>query len=578
MADDFQVLGANKKALFSLVIHRGEGMVLLAMDWKKDKPPANFVGFGMEYREPGEHAFRPVQNMLCFPGTEKEPDEIRCSSLRSPLQKFRWVHFPHNADKPGAFTYRVTPVFMDEKDELSYGEAQAGKIALREETFPGKLNVAFTRGYVSSQAFVKKFGPASEFAKLIPAKAKDGIDFKCKHSKADEALAWMGFEAREVILALLDEAIQDKNAKVCAVGFDMNLPDVIDRLKKFGNRARVIIDDSKEHKEKGAAENEAETILVKTAGRGNVKRQHMGQLEHNKMIVVTGGKKQKAVGGSTNFSWRGFFVQSNNAVVVQGEKAVAPFQAAFESYWKHDDVKGFATNPPSAKWTSLGLDGIDAQVTFSPHDSAGARLAGIADDLKKTSSSLLFSLAFLYQAPGPIKDAIVGLSKKKDIFVFGISDKKVGGLDVKTPTGNQPVTFPAALTGKGLPEPFKSEVSGGAGVKMHHKFLVIDFDKPTARVYMGSYNFSSTADLKNGENLMLFKDRKIATAYMVEALRIFDHYHFRVAEMQAKKKEQTMGLAKPPRNKGEKPWWDKYYTDQSYINDRKLFARVSPAK
>jgi len=43
-----------------------------------------------------------------------------------------------------------------------------------------------------------------------------------------------------------------------------------------------------------------------------------------------------------------------------------------------------------------------------------------------------------------------------------------------------------------VPEPFKSEPSGG-GTRMHHKFTVIDFDKPTARVYLGSYNFSTPA-------------------------------------------------------------------------------------
>lgn len=38
---------------------------------------------------------------------------------------------------------------------------------------------------------------------------------------------------------------------------------------------------------------------------------------------------------------------------------------------------------------------------------------------------------------------------------------------------------------------------------MHHKFPVVDFDKPTARVYLGSYNLSVPADTKNGENLLL---------------------------------------------------------------------------
>src|SRR4051794_10654107 len=131
MPQDYQVHGASEKALFNLTVHRGEGMVLLAMDWKKGKPPLNFVGFAIEYKEPGGTAFFTVSNRLSFAGSEKESAALRLSSLRSPIQKFRWVHFPRNAQKTGAFTYRVTPVFMNEHDELSYGDAQAAAIELR---------------------------------------------------------------------------------------------------------------------------------------------------------------------------------------------------------------------------------------------------------------------------------------------------------------------------------------------------------------------------------------------------------------------------------------------------------------
>jgi phosphatidylserine/phosphatidylglycerophosphate/cardiolipin synthase-like enzyme len=63
---------------------------------------------------------------------------------------------------------------------------------------------------------------------------------------------------------------------------------------------------------------------------------------------------------------------------------------------------------------------------------------------------------------------------------------------------------------------------------MHHKFVMIDFNQPTARLYMGSYNFSVAADSSNGENLLCIKDRRVAISYVVEAVRLFDHYHFRV--------------------------------------------------
>ena len=51
-ASDFQVAGTNTKALFTLKLHRGDGMCLLAMNWKKGKPPDDFVGFAIESKPP----------------------------------------------------------------------------------------------------------------------------------------------------------------------------------------------------------------------------------------------------------------------------------------------------------------------------------------------------------------------------------------------------------------------------------------------------------------------------------------------------------------------------------------------
>ena len=89
---------------------------------------------------------------------------------------------------------------------------------------------------------------------------------------------------------------------------------------------------------------------------------------------------------------------------------------------------------------------------------------------------------------------------------------------------------------------------------------------------MGSYNFSGTADTKNGENLLLIRNRRIAVSYMIEALRLVDHYHFRVAQQEAQRARTMLRLEKPPRLPGETPWWSKYYTNALKIRDRELFA------
>lgn len=564
---DFQVTGSNANALFTLKVHRGDGMALIAMNWKQDKPPLDFVGFAIEYKEPGGNRFFALKNRIAFPGADGKTNPNRLSSMQSPLQKFRWVHFPRNAELAGEFVYRVTPVFMNQQDELSFGEQQQAALELRRETFPDQLNVTYTRGFVLSQAFVDKYKTIS---KLIPAKAKEGLKFVPTHPKTDEALPWMGFEARSAILEVLDQAIADEDAEVRVVAYDLSEIEVVSRLERLGSRLKIIIDDAGEHGEEDSGETQAAERLMETAGEDNVKRQKMGALQHNKTIVVDGPNLKKAVCGSTNFSWRGFYVQSNNAVVLTGESAIKPFLDAFENYWENDTVADFGATG-SAGWTSLGLDNINAEVSFSPHISDNALLEDIAEDMETAQSSVLFSLAFLYQTEGAIREAVKKLAKAKDIFLYGISDKKVGGLDFQKPNGKVEPVFPSALT-KNVPEPFKSEPKGGGGNRMHHKFVVIDFDKPTARVYFGSYNFSPPADTSNGENLLLIKDRRVAVSYMIEALRIFDHYHFRVAQAESRKARKKLQLAKPPRKRGEKPWWSEYYSDQRKIRDRELFS------
>ena len=200
MAGEFQVTGTNSNALFTLKIHRGDGMALVAMNWKNGHPPDDFVGFAIEDKEPGGHKFFPLKNRLAFPGTQGDVNPNKLATTLSPIQKFRWVHFPRNAEMPGEFVYRVSPVFMNGLGELSYGELQEAALELRRETYPGQLNVTFTRGFVSSQAFVERYESKGKIPTLLPAKADQGLTFVPTHPLTKDALAWMGFEARNAIL------------------------------------------------------------------------------------------------------------------------------------------------------------------------------------------------------------------------------------------------------------------------------------------------------------------------------------------------------------------------------------------
>jgi hypothetical protein len=571
MTGQCDVSGTNKAAAFTLKIHRGDGMALLGMNWRDGRPPDDLVGFGIEYKEPDGDRFFPVKNRLSFSGVDNRKNPAELSSLRSPIQMFRWVHFPRNANKDGAFTYRVTPVFMNAQSELIQGEPQTADIELRRETYPGQLNVTFTRGFVSSQAFVDRYGGPEGIKTLLPGKGDEPLHFKPTHPEAEEALEWMGFEARSAVFELLDLAIADPEAQVRVACYDLDVPELVERLERLGSRLKIIIDDSGAHGEEDSGETLSAARLRISAGEKQVLRQHMLGLQHNKMVVVDGPTMKNAIGGSTNFSWRGLYVQNNNACIVSGESAIKPFMAAFENFWRHGDSSFGKT--PAALWSDLGLDGIDARVTFSPHSAGNAVLQSIADDIDTTGSSLFYSLAFLSQTTGAIPDALERVTNMDGVFVYGISDKQAG-IAIRKPDGNVRSVKASALT-KTIPSPFKEEASGlagGVGTRMHHKFVVIDFDKPEARVWFGSYNFSNPADRKNGENLLLIKDRRVAVSYMIEALRIFDHYQFRVAQEDAKTAKTKLELARPPRKPGELPWWAPFYDNPQKARDRTLFS------
>lgn len=571
MADDIAVLGTNASAPFSLKVHRGDGMVLLGMDWRDGPhPPDEFVGFSIQYRPPDHQAFFSLSNRLSFARHPANVGTNPRSSLFAPIQKFRWVHFPFDAELPGAYRYRVRPAFMDGGRTITWGEDQVVDVVLGRETWPGLLNVAYTRGFVSSQAFVDRYASAGPISTLLPGVARDGLDFQPTHPKTTAALAWMGFEARDAILDLLDAAIADGTAQVRVVAYDLNEPEIVGRLERLGTRLRVIVDDSDDHGAADSAETAAAARLRISAGAGHVRRQRMGRLQHNKTIVVEGDAVTSVVCGSTNLSWRGLYVQANNALVVHGATAARVFHEAFNDYWFRGTEQAFESTD-STRWRDLGLGTLDARVSFSPHGPGNPRLDAVGADIDSARSSVFYSLAFLAQTSGAVRDAVKRVTENPKIFVYGMADKDIGGIDLQKPDGNIAPVRPEALTAEDVPEPFKSEPVGGSGTRLHHKFVVLDFDRPTARVYTGSYNFSPPADGQNGENLVRIRDRRVATSYMVEALRLFDHYHFRVKQLQASSAHKRLLLQDPPKA-GELAWWADDFSVPIKIRDRKLFS------
>jgi hypothetical protein len=568
---------------FRLKLWRGESACLLGFD--VDDPEPDFVGFAVEFQEPGSTDFQPLSNRLSF-GTPDAVTGFRIfSTLDAPLQTFRWVHFPW-VSQTGVYSYRVTKMHMPTDGTLTKGVSIELPIELGTVTVPGLLDVGFTRNFASSQAFEDKKTRYGFTNAIIPTDAAKGFEFaaqKAAITKKFDVYKWLGFGAYRLLFDFLDWAVKDPTVRIDAMAYDFNEPAILAQLQALGGRLRMIIDDSKGHGGKGTAETEAETLLKQSAGVKNVHRGHFNDLQHNKVLIarrVSDGAPLRVLGGSTNFSFRGLYIQANNLYVFTDPDVTALYCDMFDTAF--DDMAGFASQPVAAAWHPVTKAGLPAvNLCFSPHDSADLSLDPVGTAIDQATSSVFYSFAFMNQTTtGAVRKALDALMSRP-VFSYGVVNESTG-MEIHKPNGDVGLVDFAYLA-KNAPEPFKSEWSGGKGINIHNKFVIVDFDQPNAKVYTGSSNFAPSGEEGNGDHMLFIADQAVATAYTIDALTMFDHLSFRdrmkdagtPKPATAKAKKATLQLDKPIAISGApQPWFAKFYQPGSQRErDRITFSQ-----
>jgi hypothetical protein len=461
-------------------------------------------------------------------------------------------------------------------------------IELGPVTIPDFLDVGFTRNFASSQAFEDKkarFGFGND---IIPAKANQGLEFaahKAEITAKFDIYAWLGFEGYRLLFDFLDWAVKDETVRIDAMAYDFNEPDILARLEALGDRLRIIIDDSKGHGGAGTAETEAAVRLATSAGQDNVHRGHFQNLQHNKVLIArrkSDGTALRVLGGSTNFSFRGLYIQANNMYVFNNAEVAGFFAEMFDEAFA--DMAGFPGESVAADWHPLTESGHPpVSVCFSPHNSSDLSLAPVGAAIEHATSNVFYSFAFMNQTAGPVRAALDNLMKRP-VFSYGIVNED-SGMEIHKPNGDVGLVDFAYLS-KHAPEPFKSEWAGGQGINIHNKFVVVDFDQPGAKVYVGSSNFAPDGEEKNGDHLLYIEDQRVAIAYAIDALTLFDHLNFRDRMKEADQQKaaaagentETLQLQKPIAISGaEQPWFAKFYEPGSQRElDRITFSRRGP--
>lgn len=548
----------------TLKLYRGEGMALLAFDLEPSLATRDFVGFAVEFKPPRAQEWYPLTNRLRFEGAPEHPNH-RYSTLDAPFQKFRWIHVPSRIER-GDYGYRVTARYMRLDGSLISGASVMGAISLDPVTISGFVNVGFTRAFASSQAYAQRDWPDKQGI-LPPPELKGIAELTHPVANYQPHYEWLGFEARRLLFNLLESCYVDEELTVEAMIYECREPAVLEWLEKLGPRLTALVDDHGAHGEDNSPENESVRRLI--AAGASVRRTHFSRQQHNKVLIVKrNGQPIRALAGSTNFSLRGLYIQANNVLVFEDSSIARLFSEVFQAYW--NDPKQFRKHPLSQSW-HVGRDQPDSRFSFcfSPHQNSALSLDPVAEAIENAQSSVLYAVVFLAQLTGTVKDALEDLTKRS-LFSYGVA-QRTGSLTVQKPDGSRGL-LPFAYIGANAPEPFKREWSGGEGNMVHHKFVVTDFNGAHPKVFTGSSNLAGGGEKENGDHIVMIEDRKVAIAYAIEALRLFDHFHFRVRLKEGETQPERIALAQPPANPKDKTWFAAYYrTGHVKERDRKLF-------
>jgi len=501
----------------AVTAYDGDGAVLLAFDIDEEKTK-NLAGFAVKVVTPNKGPYSSneywLKNRLSFKRelsreTELTP-EMWEDSDKAPFQTFHWVHFPGAG--PGKYVYTVYACYFNGNGSVDLGLSVQAEVDLSYRAFPN-LELGFTRGYISSQAYTDRFDN-----KAIRPKAKS-IDFDTSPYQAQ--YEWLGAHARKMLFDFLEECLNDDSISVDVFSYDFDEPDIIRKLAAMGPRVRVFQDNAPLHTKPTALEPEVVDKL-KQAGAA-VKTGHFSRFAHNKvMIQKKNGKPVKVLTGSANFSLRGFYVQANSVLVFNDPITAELYEQAFEQAF--NDENGFKSSTIASQWFEATTNNNPpVSISYAPHKTAFS-LETVSQVIDSAKSSVFFAVMET-SGGGSVMSALKNLSSRENIISLGTIEQK-SQLSLFKQGKNSGVTSFAFLK-KDIPEPFKEEYSGGTGQVIHHKFVVCDFNGDNPVVFCGSSNLSQGGEVSNGDNLIEIRDVDIAYYYAIEAIRLFDHYRFR---------------------------------------------------
>jgi phosphatidylserine/phosphatidylglycerophosphate/cardiolipin synthase-like enzyme len=206
---------------------------------------------------------------------------------------------------------------------------------------------------------------------------------------------------------------------------------------------------------------------------------------HNKYFIIDG---QQVWTGSMNLSDADITLNQNDSLDFTSTALAQVYAFDFNQM-----VNGsFATAKTATPTTTLTYAGSPLEIYFSPQDNAMAHILAAVDAAQQT-----IDFAILIFTDPTLRDALLAASDR-GVLVRGLFDAE----DAADSTIDDELAAAGIL--------LKREDAVG---DMHHKFLVIDAALPTARVIMGSLNWTADDNTLNNENTVILHSPVVAAQY-----------------------------------------------------------------
>ncbi len=517
-----------------------------------------------------------LQNHVGFTDGQQPP--AKGQEWKWPIQRYLWWDYSVN---PGdQVQYQVIPVIGPNAQSLRLAtELASPQTPVVEITGQDGKSIAayFNRGIIASQWVARELA-----AEEKNQQANKTALMSVVKQPGDPLRNGLSGLLRPQLLKMMQD-VKAQGGKAFAALYELNDPELLDAMRAIGANFNLILGNGA-FKPPDNDENEEIRAQLKQENSIHVfdRLVSSGHFAHNKILICcdSGGKAQRVLSGSTNWTVTGLCTQANNGLIIDDPEVADAYLQQWQRLQQASN--GFPPELVKANSTqkTFTVNGAQVSVWFTPTDAM--------EDLQQARrliNQAQEGILFLFFNPGTFQDdpnrwtllqSILYRHHEEsnpdynpNLYIRGVVNQEIQGLtedavpaDEKTPTRIAKIrkgghlnpqldpanpVHPVALVTGGMEPPLRlgadvqvpanikakfhdweQELLGASQVMIHSKCVVIDPFGEHPVVMTGSHNLGPKASSKNDDNLVIIEgNAALAQAYAVNIIAIFQEYRFR---------------------------------------------------